>query len=203
MRKIVSAFLLLVALAIGGDSLARMTPMLFGPQASGGGGGACSTQADACISASNAAGYNLGSASNNVWLATRIVADADETICKITLYLQKVGSPTFTLTAKLYTDVTNAPGLLVGTGSASVEASSVEATYSGIQFSSVSATLTNATVYWIVITASAVGDASNYIQAHGDTACDTGGTNELMQSANGTSWGSVTVSRGLRHSLTK
>jgi hypothetical protein len=102
--------------------LARKTPALIGGSVPTAAPPECTTAADSCTGTTNPADFNLGYSSTFVHLATRFVADADETICKINLYLKKTGSPTFTLTANIYTDSSNHPGTSLGPASASVAA---------------------------------------------------------------------------------
>lgn len=141
----------------------------------GAGGPSCATTKDACAGNEDAGATLAANATSGRYKASMFVADADTTICAVSLRLKKVLSPTFNMTVEIwsnndvgadnpvaYTD--DLPNTLIGTGSAAIAASSVGTdAYETVLFTGMSATITSGTIYWVVLKASAAGDATNHI----------------------------------------
>lgn len=143
----------------------------------------CSTITDSATAATSATmglGYNAGTTYN----AQSFVAGSSYTLCAVDVYLTKVSTPTYTLNAYIYSNVSSLPGSLVGTGSSNVSASTVAASEGAIKFSDMSASLTSGTTYWIVLKATgSPNNGTTYIT----TAYSTGGLT-VQRSTDGTAW---------------
>jgi hypothetical protein len=173
--------------------------MMGGPGNSAGSGEpSCDTEVQSCTTAVNATDSIIGSTYR--WKAAKFAAGDSVTVCSTSLRLKKVGSPTFNLTAYIYGSTGTEPdeSNIIG-GSDSVSASSLSTSYAYISFTGMSAAITNTTEYWIVLVASAVGDASNYVHIRIDTGCDF--EDGVKYSSNGTSWTNSSSDRGFNYYL--
>ena len=103
---------------------------------------------------SNAARYALGA----IYPITSNIS-----VCRVGVFIKKVGSPSSTITAKIYDLSEGFPNNLLGTSSTTLGAADVATTlgWEYFDFSSPVA-LTSGNSYAIVIYASALGDSSNY-----------------------------------------
>lgn len=162
-----------------------------------GGGGSCDTLAESCTSGSGS-GYSLGNISTRKYLSTRFTTSASRSICKIACSLQSVGSPTFSVNAYIYTDNNGEPGSVVGTGSSAVSASSIPTSFSDVEFSNVSATLSSGTVYWVVLVCSSVGDTENKLRWQYGDCFD---AEEINSSSDGSTWDTTSTSVSLLFKL--
>ena len=151
----------------------------------------CTVEKDSCTGDENSAVNLANHATSYRKKASMFVADANATICAVSLKLQRVLNPTYSMTVEIwsnndvgadnpaaYTD--DLPSAKVGTGSASVAASTVnDAAYATISFTGLSVDITSGTIYWVVLIADGGGDATNYIK-WGAEATDCAGDNEEM-----------------------
>lgn len=149
---------------------------------------ACTTARDSVTGNPTGTQPSLGLNSGDVYDAFNFVAGSTYTLCKITMQMGNQGSPTFTMTASIYTDNAGSPGTLIGTASSSVNASSLSNSFASINFVSLSASLVSGTTYWVVFkqTGSA-NDSANCVR----WGALTGSTFASKTSSNGTSWVSV------------
>lgn len=123
--------------------------------------------------------------------ATKFVADSGTgTVCKFCLQMQKAGSPTMTINAKIFDDNSDKPGSMVTGGDfGSMSASSiVDATFNC--FTGGSASLTNGTAYWLVLECSTY-DGSNYFTVTQDDVC----TTEHNMRYDGSNWYDISTTR--------
>lgn len=122
------------------------------------------------------------------WMAASFVAASSFTVCKAQLYLAKQGTPAAgTLQVLIYAhDGSVAPSTLIGTGSATVDRTGISGSQSFVEFTGISAAVTNGTTYWVIAKASALDtDTSNRIYWQEDTTSETGLVN---RSNDGTVW---------------
>ena len=130
------------------------------------GGGGCATARDTDTGTTNG-NQTWASSSPNLYVATRFVAAATTTICRIDMAIYKLGTPTMNLFAFIYThDAGNdSPNVLVGSESSALSATTLGTTDPGTfpSFTGLSASITASTVYWVCMRAASVGDASNNI----------------------------------------
>jgi hypothetical protein len=160
------------------------------------GGGGCTTLAGD-FSGSYIADNPLGNAAQSKYFAVWFNASATETWCRVDVNLKTTGSPTFTITASIYTYSGGTPGALVGSASTPVNASSIGSSYGYITFSGLSASLTSGNDYCLVLTSSAT-DGSNYVQWRAGQISDPGHDTE-WRSSNGSAWTAIdiaNISRG-------
>lgn len=200
MLKILALILLL---AISAD--ARMCPSMAGGYGGSAGSGeptACDTEAQSCTSTSNQAANNLGG--TYIYKAAKFAATSSTTICTVELELQKVTSgtgPTFTITVSIYGSTGTEPdeSNIIDT-SDPINAADLSTSYTVTSFDSgFSAAITDTTEYWLVVKASAAGDASNYVNIRSDTGCDY--EEGTKYSSNGTTWGTSDSGRGFKYTL--
>jgi len=116
------------------------------------------------------------------------------TVCKAQAYLAKQGTPAAgTLEALIYTDSSGTPGTLVGTGSATLDRTTISGTQAFVEFTGMSAVLSASTTYWFILKASALDtDSGNRIYWQEDV---TGETNTGKDSADGSAWESPQTTR--------
>lgn len=87
------------------------------------------------------------------------------TCCKVGFWLAAVGSPTFNLTAKIYSDdggSPSRPSTLLATSTGTVAASGIGGSASEVDFDFAGQALSASTKYWVVLTPDA-NDSSNYV----------------------------------------
>ncbi len=113
------------------------------------GGGACGgTTKDSQTGVTN----NFADNQSYAWGAYNFTAGSSYTLCKLTLRLAKVGTPAGNVLAAIYTNSgSNLPGTQVGTASDAVAATTLATSEGNIDLSNLSASVTSATVYWIVV----------------------------------------------------
>lgn len=183
---LVTAWLLFVSQATSGI-------FWFQPALSAGGGGGCTVQKDQVAGAESDINA-LAADSGTTYVGGQFTAGSSYTLCAVTLRLRKVGTPTFTLNAKIYTNNAGSPGTLVGTGSNNFSISSLTTSDGDAAFTGLSASLTSGTVYWIVIQSTgSPNDFSDYGIVSGAF-----GSTTFRQSANGTTWSNGAGSIAIR-----
>jgi hypothetical protein len=186
MRRILIASLaiLLIASAIEAYALSAAIQAVCGANSVA----SCSTAQDAEADAT-AATKSIGNSVNNIYFATQFVAgsteddqsagDSNYTICKVVVrgYASAESSP-LTITAYIYSDSTDAPGTLIGTGSTAVNVSSIGTSEEDVTFAgTLSAEVVNGTTYWLVLKA----DTTNAV--YFKWAVETSGQTEHMYRA--------------------
>lgn len=139
---------------------------------------ACSTARNGITGATSAT-YTVGgiAGGGNNYVGVHFTTTAAYTVCKVTVPIKKVGSPTFNIRARIFSDAggsPNYPNAGMGTASDPIAASSLSTTTADVAFTGMSAILSDATVYWVVLYVDAAGDASNYVAW--DYEADTGVT---------------------------
>jgi hypothetical protein len=122
------------------------------------------------------------------WLANRFTAPATFTNCKSILRLSQNGTvPAGTLEAMIYTVSGGNPGTLVGTGSATVDRTTISGGDVQVDFTGISAVENNATDYFMVLHASATdGGSSNCVRW-----IRSAGANAMRGSTDGISWDDI------------
>lgn len=158
--------------------------------AAAGGGGA--DVAKEVVSGTANSDRHYGGLGPDDWVAGSFTASNSYTLHRLDVKLFKTGSPTWTMKAYIYADLTNSPnGGLLGTASANLSASTVTGTSAGtaslVSFTSMSVSITSGTKYWAVLGSSgSPHDFANYVswQDFGGSATDF-----IYQSSDGSSWG--------------
>ena len=178
MNKLFTVILLSAALGVAQSRL----PIL-GTGKSGISG--CSTSADT-VTGTTSSTYSIGQFGGQRGKGMPFVAGGSYTICSATIRLSKTGTAAFNLHAYIYTNVSSLPGAQVGTGSASVAASSVGSTEQDVVFSGMSVSLTSGTTYWLCLVPDSF-DGSNYI----NWAASTGSL--TIAEYNGSIWDAFTT----------
>lgn len=118
-------------------------------------------------------------------IAQEFVAAKDYCLCKITVYLKIVGTPTGTMSLKIYSHGATYPNTLLGTATETKVAGDLTTSMAAYTFTFSSCiSLTNTTAYFVVTEGTDLGDTSNYFQVDYLNT----GTNELAYYT--TSWGS-------------
>lgn len=188
----VKIFALILLLALNAD--ARMCPGNIGGEYVV---PACSTSFASCTTSSNQANSQIGVSYN--WKASKFAASKTTTVCAIELALRKVGSPSFNIRVSVYGSTGTEPdeSNIISQSSYSA-ANNLTTSYVYTSFT-VSAAITSASEYWIVIQASAAGDGSNNVEAYMDTGCDY--EEGVLGSSNGTSWSGSDNGRGFKYYL--
>jgi hypothetical protein len=191
---------LMLVLLLASIADAHMCPGVVGGTATVAGSGEpnCNTEVQSCATATNPTDSLMGATYR--WKASKFVAGDSATICSISLRLKKTVSPTFSLAAYIYGSTGTEPdeSSILG-GSDSVDSASLSTSYAYISFTGMSAAITNTTEYWIVLVASEVGDASNYVNIRIDSGCDF--EEGVKYSSNGTSWTNSSSTRGFNYYL--
>ena len=159
------------------------------------------TAAGATLKDSNTAASNgsqtFGGAAGTKYIAGRFTSGATGyTLTRVDVYLAKVGTPSFNISASIYTNNADSPGTLVGTGStnsiATGDLTASEALYS---FTGLSAGLSATTDYYIVLTCNSVGDISNRgLWYHNSSAA-----NQTDTSSDATTWNTNSSSRQIKY----
>lgn len=157
----------------------------------------CTTISESCTTTSNQTDSGFGATYR--WKASKfLTSGGNTTVCKMRFKLDRVGSPTFTITFAVYASTGTEPdeASVIGT-SDSISASGLSTTMTWTDIPvTTTFNLTDATEYWIVAIASANGDASNYVEIDTDTGCDY--EEGIKYSSNGTSWTGSDSNRGFR-----
>lgn len=141
---------------------------------------------------------NFGQAAGNTYIAQPFTYPSSTTalferyLGCFDVYLKKVGTPTGTVNAYLYTDVASAPGALVATSACTFTSSFLTGSYQQVRFWFRSRTqLSYSTNYWIVLKYNGTIDGANYIQIQRYTAGTVG-----QSSSNGTAWSPTANAHG-------
>lgn len=142
---------------------------LIRPTGGGGGGGYTQIQTQGNDTDNN----GLSTTGGNQILYSSFVTSAGDSITKIRVRFLKVGSPTFNIVLRLYTDSGGSGPTSTQVGADSIEtlaASSVTGSYANYDFTFSALSVSNATKYWAAAVASGVGDGSNFIRWSGNPA---------------------------------
>jgi len=146
------------------------------------GGGSCDTlQFDNNGSYDDFSGYSF-----YTYIAAQFTAPSSFTNCKGIVRMDVNGTPPAgTLDFMIYTNNSNNPGTLVGTGSATVNRALLSSGVVQVEFTGLSAALTNGTVYWAVLRASSIdgggANAARWVRTNS-------GTILMRGSTDGTNW---------------
>lgn len=121
--------------------------------AGGSGGGACATEQ---LAQGTTFSDNVRFSYFTNLSASFTTGGSGYTVCKIQCELGASGTvPSGTLYAAIFTDSAGSPGTQVGTASGTIDRTSIAAGPTFVEFTGVSATLSSATTYWVVLVASA------------------------------------------------
>jgi len=105
---------------------------------------------------------------DTAWVAVKFTAGDTYTLTDLDLYLSRAaGVMSGNITAYIYSDngSGNSPVSLIGTGSDTVDSSTIGSSEAAIRFTGLSASIVNGTTYWIVYTKSSL-NATDYVVAH-------------------------------------
>ena len=158
-------------------SIVSARPTTFIGHAGGYGVGACATNQQSETGSVDGS-YGIGKSATRQWVATEFVANGNYTVCAVDLYLAAIGSPTFNITAYIYSHdaVESDPDAQIGTGSDSIDSSTLGGTDTAVKFENMDATLVSGTTYWLVTYCDGA-DISNYV----NWSYDLSGAVELMK----------------------
>jgi len=128
--------------------------------------------------------------------AQAFVADTSYSICKVDVYVQKIGSPTFTIKARVYTTTSSSPGAQTGADSDAVSVSTFPTTTSNwitFTFSGVKPSISTGTYFLALYTTNGPGDWSNYAgwDKEVTSTCMVGAKQCIQYSTNGSTWTEV------------
>lgn len=174
-RFIIVLFLLILALPVQSATMVSGRPCP-------GGATACSyTQKDTNTTGANS--MVVGSASISLIVGNSFTSGSAYTLKKVALSLKKVGTGGFTTaTISVCANSDTVPGECTAIGTKTVADLTTDfATYEFTYATGYS--ISNATNYWIVLTASSAGDAENYV-----AAARNGAGSMAQAQHNGTSW---------------
>jgi hypothetical protein len=155
-------------------------------------GGVSYVEKDSNTIAQNGSYEVAGSLTTTRYVASKFLTTSAYNLNKVDVYLAKVGSPTNDIICEIWTvDGSNLPGALVGSSSAAVNAATFAASEGVVSFFP-TATLANATEYFIVLR-SATNSATDYTLWYRNTD----GTVERIANTDnpGTGWVGVATTR--------
>ena len=171
-------FLIIAALLLGQYQIGQRS---FVPPSSG-----CTVQADQLTGTNNETNV-LGNSTGTTYGAYIFTAASSYTLCAVTVPLEKVGSPSYTLNAYIFSVVSTLPASQIGTGSANLATSSLTTSFTNVNFTGLNATIVNGTQYAIVvISTGAPNDFTNYAQWGGTGVGSSPPC--IYSSATGSSW---------------
>lgn len=117
---------------------------------------------------------SLGAASGNVYAAQTFTANASgpsQLLSAFRIPLAKVGSPTGTVNAYLYSNNSGVPGTLIATSEYSLAISGLSTSSQNVEFWFAGhPTTTNGTAYWAVLKYTGTQDGSNYVAIDANTS---------------------------------
>lgn len=147
------------------------------------GGASCDTNQQGELGASDGTYQTFNSVSYH---ATQFQASNTYTVCSVDVYLQASGSPTMNVTASIWRDdglggTLDNPLTQIGDASTPVSMSGLAASETKVTFTGISATVTNGTLYWLVLHADATS-GSDYILWHYDSS---GAVEDIERDADG------------------
>lgn len=194
MRWIASLLLVLLPVLCEAQParMSRRAALMASRPAVAGGGGGADTQKEVVYAAPNSS-QTYGGLGPDDWLASSFTASNTYTLHRVDVVLYKTGSPTWTMKAYIYADLTNSPfGGLLGTPSGNVSASTVtgtdNASASTNSFTGLSVSMVSGTKYWVVLgSTGSPHDFANYINwlKYGGTG---GASDIIYKSSDGSSW---------------
>jgi hypothetical protein len=171
----------------------------------------CTTGAESCA-ASTTSSYGCLQSSAQVYLASKFVAEATETVCSAVLRMKRSTDtdPTHSYNVYIYSNSCTTcdrsddnVGSVVGTGSTNsiTYAANLTTTEADVTFTGISASITSGEVYWVVLKGTGTVDSTNY----GLWGCSTGcTTKDFRRDADGAgAWGSVSATYGGKYTLYK
>jgi len=147
------------------------------------GGGGCATLGDS-NTASSSASDPIFKFSN--YFAWQFTATSSYTVCSIILKFSKSGTVANNFDVSIYSDNSNVPGSISGTGSGNIAQSSVNDSFAETIITGTLSAPVTAAAYWIVLH-SANTDSTNYLTVR--CTAFSGGLSKY--SDNGTSWNAL------------
>lgn len=157
-------------------------------------GGACDTLSTDTNTLTGLTDINVALSAGTDYAATYVDSTSAETICAVSLYLKKVGTPTFDLTAEIwsYNGGANTPGTFISASSA-IASSTFTTSYVYYKFTGLSWSKSASTRYAIVIRrTSGATDGSNYVQWDSGNVGDQG-HDTVWNSSDGSTWNAVDI----------
>jgi hypothetical protein len=126
--------------------------------------------------------------SSTTFVGSQWTTAATYTLCRLTTRIYRVGTPTGTITAYIYTNNLGEPGTLLATSTTTISAGALTDSTAGEDagFTFAGLSLTSGTAYYMVLGSSAVSGANFVRWVAGATS--TGNTDS---SADATTWASV------------
>lgn len=124
----------------------------------------------------------LGYSDGTKYASSKFTAGSSYSLAKLTVKLLKAGSPSFTITAYIYSTPTNDPVNLLATSTDTLSAASVSTSATDYTFNFSNYGLISGTSYSWALGCSSVGDSSNRIDIYG------GSGGRTCLSADGSTW---------------
>ncbi len=154
------------------------------------------------LNSSGTTTHSFGDSSSNTYIDQKVTFNSGLTartkVAGFDIDLAKVGSPTGTVTAKLYSDSAGSPGTLLDTATYSLTVSNLSTSMQTVRFYFGNhPQLTISTVYHFVFQISGgTTNGSNYVTVSMNTASNYSGGN-LLTSSNGSSWTSESTNSSI------
>jgi hypothetical protein len=126
-------------------------------------GGSCATTQDSNVGYQIGLYYGIGYNAAATYFAAPFTAGASYTSCQVSVYLQKVSSPTSTIYVAVYADSGSGPGTLLGT-SAGISAAGLSTSVAAVPFTVTSAISSGSVYYVSVYTVNGNADYANYVR---------------------------------------
>lgn len=180
---------LLAAVPPVGSSVGRTARGNFIPavQAGGGGGGGCTTTADTYTGTT----VSTSDCGGSKYVATTFLAGSSYTVCKAIVRMKTASGTgsSYTMTCAIYSNNggTTYPSAIVGTGSGTINANTVNAVEADITFTGMSAALSSGTRYWVVVISASEFNST----PAGWAAMSQTQTHGVVVSSDGSAWSDV------------
>jgi len=128
--------------------------------------------------------------SSFIYLASAFGTTGGFTCCAASAWLERIGSPSGTLTAEIWSDAAGSPSAIVGSSSNTVNISSVPTSQTETSFTGISAALSASTSYWLVLRSSFTPSGTDgYYLYRRDVSAT------IKKSSSGSSWSTETSAR--------
>lgn len=128
--------------------------------------------------------------SSFIYLASAFGTTGGFTCCAASAWLERIGSPSGTLTAEIWSDAAGSPSAIVGSSSNTVNISSVPTSQTETSFTGISAALSASTSYWLVLRSSFTPSGTDgYYLYRRDVSAT------IKKSSSGSSWSTESSAR--------
>jgi len=108
-------------------------------------------------------GQNLGLGSTTQWVSSQFTASGTYTLTRIDVSIKKINSPSYTITAHVYSNTSNSPLASLASSTNTVSGTSVTTSYALYQFDFTGVSISSATKYHIVLTTSGTNGVDYFL----------------------------------------